>query len=736
MGKRQGSKQERDPPPTPKAGRSGSGRALGLLAVVLAAAAGAWLLWPFRSPHPNLLLVTIDTLRADHVGAYGYGLASTPVLDALARRGARFEHAESAVPLTGPSHSTILTGLYPPGHGVRDNVNFVLEPGHPTLATRLKRLGYRTAAFVGAYPVAASLGFAQGFDDFEEGFHVSPVPGQGAERPGNEVADSAIAWLAKVDRARPFFLWMHLYDPHAPYKPPPPYSERFRERPYDGEIAFADAQIGRVLQALGSGGRDKSTLVIAVADHGESLGEHGEATHAVLIYEATLRIPFIVAGPGVPGGRVVHERVATVDIVPTALGLLGLPPPPGLPGRDLRPALAGERLHGEPVYSESLFGRLNCRWSSLRSWTEGDWKLINGAEPELYDLGRDPDETQDRAAQERGRVERMRQALGAALARMAPGGDNAHAVALSPEQQERLRSLGYAGGGSGGAGSIDEPGLPDPRARVHLYERLLGLLASPPAAAAHAADEVAALAGQDPGNPFAQFALASLAYHAGQLARADHAFARTLELDPDRPSIRQYYGRLLRDRERLEESEKQHRIALEQTTEDDLKTRISLAETLIALKKTEEASRLLEDVLKRAPRHLDALGAKGRLLFALGQKEEAISYLRQACTEGDEESWLELASAYILLGQPDNAREAAAQTLRQNPGHPWAQVVIGHCLILEGRRTQGLEVLKRAVKAGPRRPRVWHDLARAFAAAGDAGQAAECNRRAAVIIQG
>jgi len=736
VGKRQGSRRERNPPPTPKARRAVPARSLGLLAVVLAAAAGAWFLRPLASPHPNLLLVTIDTLRADHVGAYGYGLASTPVLDGLARRGARFEHAESAVPLTGPSHSTILTGLYPPAHGVRDNVNFVLEPRHPTLATRLKGLGYGTAAFVGAYPVAASLGFAQGFDEFEEGFHVSPVPGEGAERPGNEVADSVIAWLAKSNRARPFFVWMHLYDPHAPYKPPPPYSERFRERPYDGEIAFADAQIGRVLQALLSDGRDKNTLVIAVADHGESLGEHGEGTHAVLIYEATLRIPLIMAGPGVAGSRVVHERVATVDIVPTAMSLLGFPPPPGLAGRDLRPALAGERLHVEALYGESLFGRLNCRWSSLRSWTEGDWKLINGAKPELYDIGRDPDETQDRAAEERVRVDRMRQALGAALARMAPAGDNAHAVALSPEQQERLRSLGYAGGGSGGSGSLDEPGLPDPRARVHLYERLQGLLASPPSAAPQAADEVAALAGQDPGNPFAQFALASLAYHAGQLARADHAFARTLELDPDRPSIRQYYGRLLRDRERLEESENQHRIALEQTTEDDLKTRISLAETLIALKKTEEAGRLLEDVLKRAPRHLDALGAKGRLLLALGRREEAISYLKQACSEGDEESWLELASAYLLLGQPDKAREAAAQTLRQNPGHPWAQVVIGHCLILEGKRAEGLAALTRAFMAGPRRARAWHDLARAFAAAGDTGKAAECDRRAAAIIHG
>jgi arylsulfatase A-like enzyme/tetratricopeptide (TPR) repeat protein len=683
-----------------------------------------------------LLLITIDTLRADHVGAYGYRLGSTPFLDDLAKRGVRFEHAESAVPLTGPSHSTILTGVYPPTHGVRDNVNFVLDNRHPTLATLLKKAGYRTGAFVGAYPVAASLGFAQGFEDFEEGFHMVPVPGQGAERPGNEVADSAISWLAKSDRARPFFLWMHLYDPHAPYKPPPPYAERFRERPYDGEIAFADAQVGRVLEALRERGWDRSTLVFALADHGEALGEHGEATHAVLIYEATLRVPLIVAGPEVPAGRVVSERVATVDVVPTALGLLGLGPPPGLQGRDLRPALAGERLHTEAAYGESLFARLNCRWASLRSWTEGDWKLINGARPELYDLEHDPDEVRDRAAEEGERVERMRQGLAAALSRMAPGGDSAHAVALSPDQQERLRSLGYALGGSGGAGAIDEPGLPDPRLRVRLYERLLGLLATPPAVAVRAADEAAALASQDPDNPFAQFAVASLAYHAGELARADHAFARSLELDPDRPSIRQYYGRLLRDRGRLEESEHQHRIALEQTTPDDLRTRISLAETLIALRKTDEAGRLLDEVLRQAPRHSEALGAKGRLLLALGRGEEGISYLKQACEGGDDDSWLELASAYILLGQPVSAREAASETLRQNPGHPWAQAVTGHALIIEGKRKEGLEALRGALAAGPRRPRVWRDLAQAFAAAGDAGKAAECNRRADALARG
>ena len=739
MGRRKKSRRGQAEPttaaPVAAAGLRFPRRLATAVAIALVVAAGAALTLRFRRPRPpNLLLVTIDTLRADHVGAYGDRLAATPVLDGLAARGTRFEHAESAVPLTGPSHSTILTGLYPPAHGVRDNVNFVLDARHPTLATVLKKAGYRTAAFVGAYPVAGALGFAQGFDEFDEGFHVSPVPGEGAERPGNEVAEAAMAWLAKTKSdPSPFFVWVHLYDPHAPYRPPAPFRERFADRPYDGEIAFADAQVGRVLDALRSEGQADRTVVVVLADHGESLGEHGESTHAVLIYEATLRVPLVMAGPGVPAGRVVSERVGTVDVAPTALGLLGVAPPAGLQGRDLRGALAGERLHREPAYGESLFGRLNCRWSSLRAWTDGDWKLINGARPELYDLARDPGERQDRAGEERERVERMREALGAAVARMAPGGDRAQAVALSPDQQERLRSLGYAGGGSGGGGALDEPGLPDPRTRVALYERLQGLLAAPPAAAARATDEAVALADQDPGNPFAHFAVASLAYHAGELARADEAFARTLELDPDRPSIRQYYGRLLRDRGRLEESEQQHRIALAQTTSDDLRTRVSLAETLIALKKTDEAGRILDDVLRRAPRHSEALGAKGRLLLALGRNEEAITDLKGACEGGDEECWLELGSAYIAIGQPRAAQDAASRALAINPGHPWAQVVMGHALILQGQRGAGLAALARALAAGPRRPRVWHDLARAFAAAGETGAAAQCERRGAAL---
>ena len=304
--------------------------------VLAAIGAGVWLI---RRPPPNVLLVTIDTLRADHVGAYGYSAAATPVLDELAHRGVRFASVESAAPLTGPSHATILTGQYPPRHGVRENVSFLLEPGQTTLATRLRRRGYHTGAFVGAYPVAAGFGFGQGFDHFSEGLHANPGIGQGAERPANEVADAAVDWLRAA--APPFFAWVHFYDPHAPYAPPPPFRERFADRPYDGEIAFTDEQLGRVVGALREAGHAEDTLVLVLADHGEGLREHEEAGHGILIYESTLRVPLIVSGPGVPRGLVVNDAVGTVDVVPTLLALLGLEAPADLPGRSLRPALLG-----------------------------------------------------------------------------------------------------------------------------------------------------------------------------------------------------------------------------------------------------------------------------------------------------------------------------------------------------------------------------------------------------------
>ena len=703
--------------------------------LVLAAGVGLGLLWfaaRARTP-PNLLLITIDTLRADHVGAYGYSLAQTPTLDGLARRGVRFERVTSAVPLTGPSHSTILTGLYPPVHGVRDNVTFALDPRHVTIATRLKRQGFRTAAFVAAYPVAADFGFSQGFDSFEEGFHEVPVAGQGAERPGNEVADSVVRFLEARGR-QPFFVWAHFYDPHAPYRPPPPYDTTFKDHPYDGEIAFADAQVGRILEALRRTGREQDTIVAVLSDHGESLGEHGERTHAIFIYEATTRVPWVLAGPGVGTGRVVPARVGTVDVVPTLLGLLGQDVPADLPGRDLRPALRGERLPATPYYAESLFARLNCRWSALRGWTSDEWKLVVGTAPELYDLADDPTEASNRAADQPERLKRLQSALAAAMAKMAPSGDSARPVALAPEQEEKLRSLGYVGGGGGGgAGALDQPGLPDPRTHIHLYEKLQAVVAAPPSAIEPAIGDAVAVVSEDPENPFAHFTLASLAYRGGQLAVAERAFRRSLELDPDRSGTRQYYGTLLFEMGRFSESEKQLRIAFEQTAANDYKTRLALAETLIALNKFDEAQSLIDAVLAKAPAYLEGQRALGRLLVAKGQTREAIPHLERAAEGPDVDPLLELAEAYVAIGDAPKARATADKALERSPGHPWALAISGRALLLAGQREPGLAALRESLAARPRRTEVWLSLARGFDAAGDPARAQECRRQAESI---
>ncbi|HVR71128.1 MAG TPA: sulfatase-like hydrolase/transferase [Vicinamibacteria bacterium] len=700
--------------------------------VALVAVAG-WRLGR-HTERPNLLLVTIDTLRADRVGAYGYAAAATPNLDRLAAGGVRFENAQAAVPLTGPSHATIFTGQYPPVHGVRDNVAFRLGTQHPTLAGLLRDRGYRTAAVVGAFPVASGFGFGQGFDHFSEELHESPAGGQGAERPAREVADAALEWLSKPGRG-PFFLWVHFYDPHDPYTPPAPFRERFADRPYDGEVAYADAELGRILEAVGASGEEDRTLVVALADHGEGLGEHGESTHALLLYESTLRVPFIAAGPGVPAGRVVRARVGAVDVLPTVLGLMGMPTPAGLPGRDLRAALDEGAPTRQPLYAESLFGRLNCRWAALRSWTDGDFKLVVGGEPELFDLRSDPGEQRNLARELPRRVTDMRAALEAAVRRMSPGGDAAHASRLSPEQEERLRSLGYAGAAASSA-ALDEPGLPDPRQHVRVYERLqaASLARGPELPAAVA--EAAAIARLDPGNPFAHMTVAALAYRAGRLSQAADAYARAVELDPERAATRLSYGRLLRELGRLRESERQLRIALEHTTDDDVRTRVALAETLTELGRTEEARSLLDPVLEREPRHSEALLASGRLLVAEDRAREAIAPLERAAKAGrDPQRWVELARVHLSLGDPRGAQSAAARALQLNPVHPWALAVKGHALILEGRKEPGMAALHEALARRPRRAEAWLSLAAGFEAAGETAAAARCRREARAVAQ-
>lgn len=380
---------------------------------------------------PNVVLITIDTLRADHLGSYGAGPAATPALDALAADGLRFSNAISPVPLTRPAHASLLTGLYPQEHGIRDNLPARLDPSIPTLATRLKTAGYHTGAFVGSFLLGRGSGFEAGFDVMGDGSAegVNDPIGPRAERRAGEVADEALRFLASAPA--PFFLWVHFYDPHAPYDPPDP----FAGKGYRGEIAYADSQLGRLVGALRDRGLLDSTLVVATADHGEGLGDHGEDEHGALVYEESLHVPLILRGPGIAPGRVEGEPVSLVDVAPFLLD--GGKGPLATPAR-------------KPLYFESYYGNLHFGWAPLRGIREGPMKLIFAPRSELFDLDSDPRESRD-LSQERKDVARdLYRKLQKIEERKASA-----AAALNPGDLERLASLGYVGAPSRKASGAD-----------------------------------------------------------------------------------------------------------------------------------------------------------------------------------------------------------------------------------------------------------------------------------------
>jgi arylsulfatase A-like enzyme len=487
---------------------------------------------------PSLVLITLDTVRADHLGCYGDAAAETPALDRLAREGVRFAQASSAVPLTLPSHSSLLSGLLPLHHGLRNNGSGVFPEGTATLATVLSGQGWRTGAFVGAFVLDHRFGLARGFDVYDDEIERDPNAGESleAERPGRVVMDRALAWLSGSGEtkgpARPFFLWVHLYDAHAPYTPPSPWRERHPGRPYDGEIAEVDAQVGRLMAELEHRGLAASTVVAVAADHGEGLGEHGELTHGLLLYEPTLRVPLLVRAPGVPAGQVVKTPVSLVDVAPTLAGLLGTSlPAPHLDGRDLSAAL---RNGGEPapadIYAETQYPAI-FGWSPLAALRRRDLKYIAAPRPELYDLSHDPGEKKSLETDTttlKGFAARVAALEAGAV--QAPRGS-----ALDSEARARLASLGYVSGtaGSTPAARAPAPGTssaPDPKLLVDLFQRFErahnGLKSGQPGEAARALADLSALVAADPRNPVFR----------GELARA---YRQRRDMDRAIPLYRQ-----------------------------------------------------------------------------------------------------------------------------------------------------------------------------------------------------
>ncbi len=405
----------------------------------------------------NLLVITIDTLRADRLGAYGDTSAETPRLDALARRGIRFESCYSHVPLTLPSHGSLFTGRYPFTHGVRNNGNYFLPESEVTLAELMAERGFETRASVATYILSAKFGLGQGFASYDDTLNSGDlIRGFSSEIPANEVSAGFASWLQGRSTEQPFFAWVHFYDPHQPYRSPTPFAEHFEGDPYGGEVAFVDREVGTILDALEAGEIAERTLVVVTSDHGEGFGEHGEVGHGLLAYEEDLRVPLIFAAGSRLTPRTIRGRVRLIDLMPTLLDLYRIAPPAGMQGESFAPWLTpGEEVAQRDVYFESMLGRDENNWAPLTGLIVGEHKYISLPERELYDLEADPGESKNLFGERRNVVREVDRALRELLL-ASPGSGEARRD-RSGEDLAHLEALGYISGDSAQTAEAIDP---------------------------------------------------------------------------------------------------------------------------------------------------------------------------------------------------------------------------------------------------------------------------------------
>jgi arylsulfatase A-like enzyme len=554
--------------------------------------------------------VTVDTLRADRVGCYGRRGAGTPAIDGLAAEGVRFDAAQTTAPLTLPAHASLLAGRTLPAHGVYDNGTFALPAEIPVLAEAFEKAGWATGAFVSSPVLAQRYGLARGFARYDD--EIRKPQGQSGivmyydERAGTDTVSRALAWLAQQGE-KPALLWVHLWEPHAPYAPPPAFASKHADDLYQGEVAAADAALAELLAGIERAGRRGRLLAVAAADHGEALGEHGEPTHGVFLYRPTMQVPLVVSGPawGVRRAAAVGEPVSLADVAPTLLELAGLPPLPGADGYSLAPALTGR---GAPparsgVLAESHLPRLEFGWSGLRAVVRGDEKLIDAPRPELFDLARDPGEATNLAESRPAATAAMRETATDLLRRArvgAPEGDGARSA--TSEELAQLQALGYAGSGrrAAGGGLID-PEAPDPKDRARflaLYDQASELARSGRHGEAIAI--FAELERVEPSNPSLLFQHGQALIVAGRHDEAIAVFSRAVAVDPHFGMAWYRLGQLLDARRDAAGAETAYRRAIE-ADPVALDPRKALAGLYASRGRFAEAASLLDQVLALDP---------------------------------------------------------------------------------------------------------------------------------------
>lgn len=662
------------------------------LAVVTAAmpAVAAAEKLPAAAPPPSLLLITLDTTRADAVGVYGGALAATtPNLDALSASGVHYAHAVAPAPLTLPSHASLLTGLDPLEHTVRGNGTAALPPGVATLAGVLAARGHATAAFVGSRVLDRRFGLDRGFSTYDDAMPAERIGEYGyPERPADAVTDAAIAWLAGEAKGQPFFLWVHYYDPHAPYAPPPELAGASERARYLGEVAFVDRQIGRLLAAAGQ--HAPALLVAAVGDHGEALGEHGERGHGIFLHGATIEVPMILAGPGVPRGRVVEGPVAIRRLAATLLAALGQDE--GLPGPPLPGASDAPAPPPLPVYSEATMPAEVYGWAPLAAVTDGRWRFIAAPRPELYDIVADPGETRNLITDGPEVAEPLRAALEGLASRQPVAG--AAAAQLDQGTRAALLALGYLEAGSGSPTDAIDP--KDGVGLLEDFERAKSLLATGRAAEARAI--LAGLVDRNPSNvPFlSRLAEAALAVGDGEAALA--TWGRASELQPRSEFLRLAQADALRRLGRDDEA----RRALRGVLEVDRRNAPAWLGLAGLAGGAEEELAVLSEAIAAGTDSIVVLLQAARLEAGLGHAAAASSLLDRAATlmPGAAVVWLERARLDQASGQLDDALEACRRAAEAEPADPETALCSGRVFIARGEPSRARPHLLRAQVLG------------------------------------
>ena len=613
-------------------------------------------------PAYDVVLITLDTLRPDHLGCYGYNAIRTPQIDQLAASAARFAAAFTPVPITLPSHTSLMTGAYPLATGVHDFTGNRVPPGAATLARILHDHGYSTAAFIGAPVLDSRFGLNQGFETYFDHFQLGrmeEVHLDAMKRPGNQVVDEALKWLSHPP-SQPLFLWVHLYDAHSPYRPPAPFAAPYPGRPYDGEIAFVDSQVGRLMTALAGAGRLNKTLVVLVSDHGESLGEHGEKTHGFFVYNATLHVACIVKVPGA-APRVVNDEVSLVDVMPTILQALAIPIPTSVQGRSLLSLVEGRPAEGaSTIYAECYPPLLHFGWNLLRSLQSREWKYIETTRPELYDLRSDPKELRNLYATHRALTQEMSNHLRELVGRYTPAtGVAAQSAPTDPALLESLRSLGYVAVSTGTVTDAAGKVLPDPKDRIQIYELVSAALTDEEQG--HYAESLAKLRRAEQTESHSRtirFLVAGDYYHMKDYPHAVASYQSALELDPQNSMASYYLGvsQLATGNLAGAEHSFQRTLALDPAS---FESAYNLGVVYTREKQAEPAIQAFQRAVQILPNYADAHEALGELYLYQKRPQDAAHELERAVAIAPHmaKAHYQLAQAYEALGEHAKAQQ-------------------------------------------------------------------------------